>query len=209
MRNLIAVLGAVLALSACGTAQQTDGANNEASPIPLPSIPSEATTEAPATPEGPPRSPRGAIVKALGEEGGFGDETQGGKEVITFAVDAISPAQCTSDWQEYGSPAENGHLIAVSLRMATAPELAQSEMASYFTVSAYDFNFVSPDGVTHTDLGTMATYGCLQESESFTQNPLAPGSAYVGKIVLDLPAPNGILVYRPSVLGGGGWEWSF
>ncbi len=131
------------------------------------------------------------------------------KPVLVFAVDAIGPAQCNSEYAQYGSGPENGNLVAVNLRFSTAPEFAGSQLGSYFSVSAFDFQFISPDGITHTNLGTAATYGCLQQNQQFTQNPLGAGQQYIGSVVLDLPAPHGTLVYAPSAIGDGGWEWQF
>src|SRR3712207_8721763 len=61
---------------------------------------------------GPPRSPRGNVITAIGEEGGVLDFATGSKAVLTFAVDSISPVTCT---ERYAEPAENGGLFAVSL----------------------------------------------------------------------------------------------
>ncbi len=183
-----------------------------------PTLP-ETSAEAPATtteaaepsptepsPTGPEQNERGNIVKELGEEGGLIGAD--GEPVFTFAVDAVAPAQCTSDWKEYGSPPEQGHLMAVKLRFATAPELADDEMLSYYTVTAYDFDFIGADGVTVTELDSMATYGCLPDKEMFTQDALSPGQKYVGSLVIDVPDTKGVLIYRPSVAEGG-WEWQF
>jgi hypothetical protein len=98
------------------------------------------------------------------------------KPLVAFAVDAISPAQCTADWEEYGSKPENGNLTAVSLRLATAPEFGESELASYFTVSAYDFKFVNPAGITHSSLDTIATHSCLDAAELRTRRARGRGA---------------------------------
>lgn len=206
MRELLLVASAVFGLAACG-AEQSDG-QSDREELALPSAtPTETTTEPSAESSGVQRNDRGNIVKALGETGGMLDE-ETMVDLVTFAVDAIDPATCTDDWHRFEEGPENGHLITVSLRFATSPELAQDEWLSHYMVNPYDFSFVSPDGVTHSNLATMPTYGCLPGGEEFTSNPLAPGSQYVGKIVLDLPAPNGVLVYRPAPADGG-WEWSF
>ena len=195
---------AVVVLTGCSGTTTEDA---EAGPT-LPPAASESTSAGP-TPTGPETNDRGHIEKSIGEEGGITDIATD-TPVITFAVEAIAPAQCTDDWQQYGSPPENGHLVAVSLRFATAPELARSDMASYFTVSSYDFAFIGADGITVDNVDTIATYSCLPSTEQFTQNPLGPGQQYTGRLVLDVPASNGTLVYRPSVLSGpGGWEWRF
>jgi len=199
-------LAALLLLAGCAEGGQAD--ETEAGPT-LPSTSSAAPSSSePAEPTGPVRNERGNVEKALGEEGGISDLATD-QPVITFTVDAIGPAQCTSDYAQYGSGPENGNLVAVNLRFSTAPELAASALGSYFTVSAYDFRFIGPDGITQSNLGTAASYGCLSQNQQFTQNPLGSGQQYVGSIVLDLPATNGTLVYAPSVIAEGGWEWQF
>lgn len=197
-----AAVATALLLSSCGGAPSETRARPE-----LPAAASEdAEAPQPAGPPGPERNERGNIVKALGEEGGFGSLTAGAPPVLTFSVDAITPAECSSDWEKYGSEAENGHLEAVDFRVATAA--APEYDLEYFAVSAYDFKYIDTDGVTHSDLGTAAAYSCLDPNESFTSDQLAPASKYVGKIILDLPATSGTLVYAPMITSNG-WEWSF
>jgi hypothetical protein len=206
IRLLITAAMSTVLLSACAGGTAAD--STDAGPtLPTQSAEESASPE-PSTPAGPSTNARGNIVKAVGEEGGFTDLATD-QPVITFAIDAIAPAQCSADYEAYGSPPENGHLISVSLRFATAPELANTELGSYFTVSAYDFQFIGADNITHTNLGTIAAYSCLDQTEQFTQGQLGPGQQYVGKLVLDVPAPNGTLVYKPSSTGGLGWEIPF
>lgn len=196
-------LAATITLAACGAPAQVEGVANG------PTLPptSSATATPTPTPTGPPRSPRGNIIKALGEEGGLTDDRGAGApvELVTFAVDAISPVECTED---YGNPPENGVLIAVQMRFATAPELATSSM-NYFSVNPNEFSFVGADGITVTNTATAATFGCISDKEMLTYNQMMPGSQYVGKVVLDVPAATGTLIYRPGVLAEGGWEWTF
>ena len=59
------------------------------------------------------------------------------------------------------------------------------------------------------ELATIATYGCLPEQQMLTSGQMIPGSQYTGMIILDVPEPNGTLIYRPSSLMEGGWEWVF
>lgn len=207
VKKSVAAFGACVVLTGCGGGEATEPAAAD-----TPTLPPARTTETTAVTSteepGPETNDRGNIVKAIGEEGGISDLATD-DAVLTFAVDGIAAAQCEPDWQEYGSGPENGHLTAVDMRVATAPAFGTSDLGSYFTITPYDFQFIDPAGITHTNLETMATYGCVSDAQSFTQDPLSPASQYVGKIVLDLPAPNGTLVYRPSSVVDGGWEWSF
>jgi hypothetical protein len=202
----LAVAGSLL-LVACGSVDPPDEASGPTLPPTSSAEATEPTETTEPTPTGPARSPRGNIIKALGEEGGLTDQKPGQEPVtiLTFAVDSIAPVECT---EPYAQPPENGHMVAVTMRFSTAPELATASNP-YFSVSPVEFSFIGPDNITVTNLATIATFGCLPQGEVLTSDQMMPGSQYVGKIVLDLPATTGTLVYRPSMLFEGGWEWSF
>ena len=152
----LAFAGMTAFLAACGGTATEDTASGPTLPAEV-AANAEETTE-PAEPTGPQRNDRGNIEKQLGEEGGITDEATGGA-VLTFAVDAIAIDQpCTS---EYPEPAENGHFVVIDLRMATAPELADSSLGGWFSVSPYDFRVIGPDGLTVDELGTSAAYSSL------------------------------------------------
>lgn len=193
---------AALLLAACGGNTATEDASDGPE---LPDAASSESSEPKEEDSGPERNDRGNIVKALGEEGGLTGAD--GEPVLTFAVDAITPdVQCTED---FASPAENGHLTAVQVRAATTPGVTAEDLG-YMTINAYDWAFVGADGITFSNVDTIATYGCLNQSVLFPQDQLRPGSQYAGTILLDLPAASGALIYTPSsVMDGTGWEWSF
>lgn len=167
----------------------------------------EPTTAAPTTTE--PAVPtsevnaRGNIVKTLGEEGGLFAED--GTALYTFAIDAITPdVECTED---YSYDPENGHLTAVQMRVSTGA--VSPDELGYLSVSSYDFQFIGADGLTFTNVSTIATYSCVDPSSEFPGSQLAPGSQYAGVVLLDLPAANGTLIYQPSISYDGGWEISY
>ncbi len=210
--RLICMVSAGLLLTACANTENTGtGASGPTLPeITEPTENEEAApspTEEPADPARPPTNDRGNVGLTIGQEFAI-TSTVTGTPVLTFAVDSISPAQCTPDWEEYGSDPVNGNIIAVQMRMATSPDYAQSPAAGYFTLTPYDFAFIGPDGVTVDSVDTPATYGCVDQTQQFTSNPLSPASQYRGTVVLDVPAPNGTLIYRPSPLDYG-FEWEF
>jgi hypothetical protein len=215
MRKLVTLLAAATALTACGSQAADGAANSPELPAPVAdsspaadSTPPEGSEPEPE-PEGPKLNDRGNIVKEMGEEGAIMTEA-GDAPWVTFTVDSVKPAECTPEWQEYGSPPENGHLVAVQMRFATTPAMAGEPGLEYFTVSGYDFNFIGSDGVTVSSLDTMATYSCLPENQLLTSDALRPGQQYRGAVVLDVPEPSGVLVYQPSSLWiDGGWEWEF
>ena len=141
-RRLAVGAAAVVTLAACGGNSASDGSSAG------PTLPSsqgeeEAATSSEAEPTRPETNDRGNIVKALGEEGGL--TSPEGDPLLTFAVDSITPdVPCT---EPYSSPAENGHLTAVQLRVATTPG-ANAEELGYLAISGYDWSFVGSDGLT-------------------------------------------------------------
>ena len=213
LRRTIIGVSIALAVTACG-GNTIEGAASGASDAPtLPSAQSEEEANASADAEasasssaaGPSTNQRGNIVKTLGEEGGLTSEE--GKTFYTFAIDSITPdIPCTEEYTT--SDPENGHLTAVQMRLST--QAFTPDELSYLTVSSSDFTFIGSDGLTFTNVDTIATYGCLSGSVKFPSDQLNPGSQYAGVVLLDLPQTAGTLVYKPSsVYGTGGWEISF
>jgi hypothetical protein len=211
MRRGIMAAAALLALAGCGAAERgvaspaSESASSSSSERPaLPASTTEAEPSEPAEPTGPEENERGNLEAEFGDEG-FLTDMATDEPMITFSVDDIVvDLPCTA---EFAEPAENGHLIGVKMRFSTAPELPAEEW--YFTVSGYDFTFIGSDGVTTGNLETIATYSCLNESEMLTSDALGPGQKYTGTVVLDVPEPSGTLIYTPSGLSDGGYEWQF
>lgn len=153
-----------------------------------------------------PKSPRGNIVKQLGEGASITDTLHDNKEIVNFTVNAIVPVTCT---EPYAQPAENGHLIVVDVAVETKPELADAIVNTYY-LGAGDFKFVADNGTTFNgNLFTGATYGCLPAAEQFPSGGLGPAEKAAGKVVLDVPAPTGILVLKAPGSSTNGWEYKF
>ncbi len=212
-RTLVAV-GAVAVLAACGTtegstassAEETSSSSKNSERPSLPKTSGAPRTTTTPTPTGPPMSPRGNIIAALGDEGILSDRTTG-KAILTFSVDSIAPIECNSRFGSSYAP-ENGTIIGVQMRVSTAPELADT--TAYFAVNPNDFVYVGADGLTVNNVATIATYACREsDSELLTSDQMMPGSQYAGLVILDVPAPNGTLIYLPSTSGGSGFEWTF
>lgn len=198
MRTTLPIV-VMLALAGCGG----DGAERDTSGDPtLPATPGAAPSSS-AAPE-PERSSRGNLIKTLGQEAGFcSDADCTGPLAVTFTIDTITvdPA-CTSGYPE---PAENGHLIAVSLRVATAADMPRDMFAMF---SPSEFRVIGPDGLTVSALDALPAFSCLDQSEVFPMEPLGPGQQYAGAVVIDSPTPTGTLVYQPGAAAAG-WEWQF
>ena len=215
---------AALTLTACGDKLEDRSGDSSSSDAPeLPDVQSEEEANAsadaeaeaendagvdieePTTPAGPPTNARGNIVKSLGEEGGL--TSPDGRTLYSFSIDAITPdVPCTEEYSSYDT--ENGHITSVQMRVAT--QAFTPDDFSYLTVSSSDFVFIGSDGLTFTNVDTIATYGCISDSLKFPSDQLRPGSQYAGAILLDLPETSGTLIYQPSlIIGGGGWEVSY
>jgi hypothetical protein len=197
-----------LAVAAALTTTGCSGGDAEpeaSSPPELPASTSATqTTDAPAEPV---RSDRGNLVKAFGEQGGMcgpeDAECTADQLVLSFTVDSVTvDPQCTSDFVQ---PAENGHLIAVSVRAATTPEFPTD---TYLTITPSEFRVIGADGLTKGGLDTAAAYSCLDDSERFPSDALGPGQQYAGTVILDSPVAAGTLVYIPAGAPSG-WEWQF
>lgn len=204
-----------LMLAACGNSIEDEP---DASAPTLPDVQSEVEAnasadaaaeaealEASATPTGPETNARGNIVKALGEEGRLVAED--GETLYTFAIDSITPnVPCTEEYSSYDP--ENGNITAVQMRVSTGA--FTPEDFSYLTVNSSDFSFIGSDGLTFTNVDTIATYGCISDSLKFPSGELNPGSQYAGTVLLDLPETSGTLIYQPSsMMAPGGWEISY
>lgn len=198
---LIAALG--LSLTACG------GSSSTATAPTSPSVESIApSTVAPA--EGPKKSPRGNIIKTLNEPGSI--TTPDGKTAATFVVNSITVgAPCTGPYPSPTGP-ENGQIMVLDVTIETTPELgAEGMFPNSFDMNPYSFKFVGANGTTFNgNLATGATYGCLPDEQVLASGGVGPAEKVTGKVVLDVPEPTGVLVFKPGYISNaGGWEWSF
>lgn len=201
---VVALLAATgISLAACGGS--TNGSASAASSHSSPSL-APPTSSAPATTTsaGPSLNSRGNIVKALGEQGGWG--VVDGQPTVTFVVDSITPdLHCDSP---YAEKPENGHYVGIHMRMATAPGFDPSQES--FGMSTYDWKFIGSNGVTSTSVTSGGSFGCLKDAENFPTAQLGPGQSYEGTIVLDVPETHGALIFAPGNLNNAsGWEWDF
>lgn len=196
MRKILGGLLAACLLTACGA--NTAATDSEVTTLTLP--PTSTASAAPTTPAGPSRNDRNNIVKQLGELASIVDAN--GNDLVTFTVDSIEvDPPCLG----YAQPAENGHLLVLTMRVTTGPDLSDLQ---FFHIVAEDWQVIGPDGITETNLSSAAAYGCVPESDRLTDSPMGPGQQFVGKIVLDSRNTSGSAMFLPSYTEGG-WEWSF
>jgi hypothetical protein len=146
---------------------------------------------------------RGNAVRAFGENLSVVDGVTGAV-VFAVTIQSVSPDLACTD--PASTPAANGHLIAVQVRVTTGSNL--SAVGGSPTVRAPDFRFLGPDGVTLTQAGTPSADSCLPDADSFPTGPLAAGQQFTGTVVLDVPATTGTIVFAPAFLTIGG-EWAY
>lgn len=232
--TLLGSLGLALILSACvpGTSPDQDEDTQpqatvtvtETAPAPAPSAPdadgqdepapsASATSDEPedAEPTQEPEdaagadglSSRGNIPKQIGEPASL-TASSGGK-ALEFSVTGLEPnAQCTSSYAE--SP-ENEMFVRVDIEATTgtAEDMEELFYSDSTMFNPYDWKFVDSSGRTANDIGSMATYMCLDTGESLPTD-IGPGEKVSGSLILDVTDSSGTLIYAP-VYDSAGWEW--
>lgn len=201
--TLALISSAALGLTACG------GSTSEAKPT-APNVEAINGTPAAAAPAATateaPKSERGNLIKKLKEPAGMSSSTGTGKQIVNFTIDSIKvDAPCTG---AYPQPATNGHLAVVAITAQTTPELGK-EAYKKFDVSASSFKFIAANGTTFNgNLGSMGSYSCLPDDQEFPMGGMGPAEKVTAKVVLDVPAAHGTLVFTPPFVEAG-WEYKF
>lgn len=150
------------------------------------------------------KSPRGNLIKKIGETASVATEGGEGDVLVEFAItDVATNADCTN---EYADEPANGNFVVVTIEATTMPELAEQEYMTSWGFNPYDFHIVGDDGKREND-STGTAYSCLSESESLPFE-IGPGQTVEGKVALDSAYEKGVLVYVPGSVGAG-WEWEF
>lgn len=197
LATLALVSAAALSLSACG-----GGSKSESAPV-APSV-QGITPSAAATATEAAKSPRGNLMKKLGEPAGMTNKDN--KQVVNFTIDSITvDAPCTG---KYAQPAKNGHFVTIGVTAETTPELATAPFPK-FDVNSANFQFIGANGTTYNgNLGSAESYSCLNDAEGFPMAGMGPAEKVTAKVVVDVPEATGTLVFKP--LGAmAGWEYKF
>lgn len=159
----------------------------------------------PADAGAPVLSPRGNLVKQIGEPAGIIDGN--GVRLVNFVVNSITPdMQCT---EEFAEPAQNGVFVAVDVSVQTSPAMANPDaFISSFEMSPWMFSAISPDGVSsNASPDTFASFVCLDDSVLLPTS-IGPGENAEGIVLLDLQYPSGILIFEDFYTDSS-WEWSY
>ncbi|PVE14530.1 hypothetical protein DDA93_15950 [Arthrobacter sp. Bz4] len=127
--------------------------------------------------------------------------TGDGETVLSFTVDAIEPVVCTERPEE---PSENGYMFAISMTFETKAGLDMD-----VPTNPAAFGFISEEGTTFNgDVGTIAGFYCLPDQDTLPTE-IGPGEKVTGKLVLDLPAEGGTIIYNPTYGQTESYEYSF
>ncbi|WP_299166991.1 hypothetical protein [uncultured Arthrobacter sp.] len=168
--------------------------------------PSAAPPEQPpADPGGPVLSPRGNLVKEIGESAGIIDGN--GVRLVNFSVNSItSDVQCT---EEFAEPAENGLFVALDVTVQTSPEMAAPDaFITTFEMSPWMFSAISPEGISsNASPETFASFTCLDDSVLLPSS-IGPGENAQGIVLLDVQHPSGILIFEDFYTDSA-WEWTY
>jgi hypothetical protein len=177
-------------------------------PPPAPA-PTQEAPPAPTTPAAPPpastqTSPRGNLIKQVGELAGIRDAN--GEYLVSFTVnDIIVDIPCTDSSAE---PSEHGHFVAVDVSVETSPNMLNSDLIEQFSMSSLTFQAIGPDGVT-SNAGTdsFATLFCLDDAAELPSN-IGPGETARGLVLLDVEHPAGTLIYE-DYWTDSAWEYTY
>lgn len=199
-------LTALLGLTACSTEPGPAEAPDVAAAAESESSGAAAESPTPA-PDEPKKSKRGNVIKEIGQGAGtYNIDTK--DELANFVVNAIEvDPVCTSPYAA-DSPPENGHFIALDISVETFPELAEAPYPKFDLSPGY-MKIIAPNGTTsNVNLGSAASYGCLNDAERLPMNGMGPAEKATGKIVIDSEVASGTLVISE---GGSytGWEYTF
>ncbi|MFB6574322.1 hypothetical protein [Kocuria palustris] len=149
-------------------------------------------------------SERGNIPKQIGEEASL--TASSGEKALSFKVTDIQPHfQCTSP---YAEAPENKSFVKIDITASTgsSEDLQELFYGDSMMFNPYDWKFVDSSGRTANDIGTAASYMCLDTGESLPDE-IGPGENVSGSLILDVTDTSGTLVYAP-VYDSAGWEWS-
>ncbi|WP_217183357.1 Flp pilus assembly complex ATPase component TadA [Streptomyces sp. AC495_CC817] len=186
----LSILALVLAGCASAPAPQ-------AKPSIEPATPS-ATSDPSETPAPVRESERGNLIKSVGDTFGLGSED--GTSLANFTVTAITvDPQCTG---EFAEAPEHGHYVRLDIEGETSAAL---DREMYFASGSWFA--IAENGTTFNgDPWSLAAAGCIDQTERLP-NVVGPGERVTGAVILDVPTPHGVIVFK--IDDGSGWEWEY
>lgn len=194
VQYVVPALAAALLLAGCSSA---DGGSESAS-SPTPPVPTSEQSNDEER-DGPQRSPRGYILKEVGEQGSLGLPEDPDSRWITFTVDEIvEKEQCDSYEPPTGVPTR----VDVSIATADVPEEYRLSAGALFNPGSWQW--VQEDGTTSGVTAQQGNYSFSCGTWQQLASGLASNSQYRATFNLDVPAGATDLILHYD---GGGWEW--
>lgn len=161
------------------------------------SIPLPTSTENPA-----PTSPRGAMIKTVGEPAGIkGGEN--GQRAFEFTLTEVDTAvTCTEDWSTTNEP-KNGRWVLMNFEIETFTSAPTSPL-----LGKYDFYSVTEDGYI-SGVGESTGDNCLPDVAWDGVWTPKPNSKYEVSFLMDVPLDATAVGYdwSPGTVPVASWEW--
>lgn len=169
-----------------------------------PAVPTE-TPEPTPTPERN-ESPRGNLIKSIGEPFGYADPDNlddkfGTAQFVVRSI-VVDP-ECTGPMPE---ASEHGHFVRIDIEGETTPKIADT-INGGLIMDAFSWKAIAENGTTFNgDLNSFAAQQCLAEEEMLPRN-IGPAERVAGAVILDVPTPKGVAILEEPI--GGSWEWAY
>lgn len=182
------------------------GCGSEATPSPsIPALATSSSTAETTTTAAKPTSPRGGLIKELGELGGYGCSPDTGVCDISFAITELEILDsCTGPIGQQQIP-DNGQFLRVKINVATASDPIDN-MSNYVSVfKEHEWRALDQAGITRSSLNTSTAYMCAMNT---IPTQLSPASQYEFEFFLDVPTDTSRLIFAPFVADGDTWEWA-
>jgi hypothetical protein len=203
---MIVSVGAVtslLAIAACGPPTGTDATQESTiAKVPTGVQSSNASPAEAATPTGE-KSPRGNYLTQVGELAAVGDGRTGEPTIQWKLADLQVDAPCE---MSFSKPPINGHLLIATVEAQTFAGFDSNSSLPGGFHPGTNWSLVNADGYTQPLATSDASAYCIPAE---WPRDMTPASKYRFRLAFDSKSPTGVLQFRPSTGGGGGWEWSF
>ena len=94
--------------------------------------------------------------------------------------------------------------LDVSAETGPREQFQEAFYGTDYTFNPHEWKFITPAGTTANSVASTASYMCLPDADRIPE--MGPAERATGKIVLDVPAKTGTLIYAPGFVDQA-WEW--
>lgn len=158
--------------------------------------------------EKPKTSSRGNLIKHIGDIAGISASKNSSDLIAQWTVKNITiDAPCTPSYEGAPTTPSNGHFIMLDIEVETTSGF-DSRYGQLALGSPAAWTYIKKDGTQWNGrldgtIDNMAVYSCIPDNESLP-GTIGQGVKAEGKVMLDVPATDGYLVYTD---GSNGWEY--